>query len=240
MERSQIDRILELNNIIDVIGSYFPLKKSGSNYKALCPFHQEKTPSFLVSEKKQIFKCFGCGKSGNVITFVQEYEKLSFMETIKKLAARVGITISESPQAKKKHSRVELIYKVYELADFYFRKNLEQHGSFARNYLKEREITEKTIEEFGIGYALNSRNGLMNYLRKNQINEKILPRTGLFGQGESGVYDIFRERLMFPIHNTAGRVVAFGGRLLHEDQKGGKYINSPTTEIYTKGEELYE
>ncbi len=239
MDQSQIDRILEMNNIVDVIGSYFPLKKSGSNYKALCPFHQEKTPSFHVSEKKQIFKCFGCGKAGNVITFVQDYEKLSFMETIKKLAGRVGITISESPQAKLNRSKMDLIYKIYELAADYFQRNLKDHGSFARNYLKERNISTSIVEEFGIGYALNSQTGLMNYLLKNHINEQILLKSGLFGRGERGIYDIFRERLIFPIHNIAGRVVAFGGRVLQKDQKGGKYINSPTTDIYTKGAELY-
>jgi DNA primase len=239
MEQSVIDNVIESNNIIDVIGSYFPLKKTGSNFKSRCPFHDEKTASFVVSEKKQIYKCFGCGKAGNVISFVRDYEKVSFIDAIKKLASRVGISINETKVNKAKQSRRELIYTIYTLAAAHFQENLGRFGDFAKQYLLKRNISEETIKKFQIGYALDSFNGLKNYLVKNSINTDILDKTGLFGTSAKGTYDGFRDRLMFPIHSVNGKIVAFGGRILHEEQKGGKYINSPTTEIYTKGNELY-
>jgi len=239
MDKDTINRILELTDIVELIGSYFPLKKTGTNYKALCPFHQEKTPSFVVSEKKQIYKCFGCGKAGNAISFVMEYEKLSFPEAIKKLAQRVGIVLKSDKTSPQKKSKKELIYKIYKLSNAFFQDNLKNYGGIAQNYLQERNIGKETIIKFELGYALDSFGGLKNYLLKNQINEKILPLTGLFSEGNKGWYDTFRNRLMFPIRSVNGKVVAFGGRVLADDQKGGKYINSPTTPIYTKGRELY-
>ncbi len=239
MEQTQIDRILESNNIVDVISSYFPLKKSGSNYKARCPFHDEKTPSFVVSEKKQIFKCFGCGVAGNAITFVRDYEKISFMEAVKKLAARVGITIAETKTFKKDESKRDLIYKIYALTSKFFHDNLQKYGTSAKEYLLKRGFSSNLIEKFEIGYSLDSYAGLKNFLIKNNINNKILEKTGLFSKRDNEIYDIFRNRLMFPIHSITGKVVAFGGRVLQDDQPGGKYINSPTTDIYTKGNELY-
>ncbi|MBT3168907.1 MAG: DNA primase [Candidatus Cloacimonetes bacterium] len=234
MDQSQIDRILEMTNIVDVIGEYFPLKRTGSNYKSRCPFHDEKTASFVVSEKKQIFKCFGCGKGGNAATFVRDYEKISFIDALKKLANRVGITVQNT--SKKKDTKRDLIYKIYQLTVDYYHQNLHQFGRFPKEYLQKREISAETINKFQIGYALDSFAGLKNYLLKNQINSKILAETGLFTSNNS---DLFRERLMFPIYDHIGKVIAFGGRILHENQGGGKYVNSPTTSIYTKGNELY-
>jgi len=239
MDESVINSVLEHNNIVDVIGSYIPLKRAGSNYKARCPFHEEKTASFMVSEKKQIFKCFGCGKAGNVITFVRDYEKISFLEAVKKLAVRAGIPIKETKGFKIKRSKNELIYKIYSLTATFYRENLKLHGKVAMRYLENRRISQKSIDKFGIGYALDSFSGLKNYLLKNSINSKILEQTGLFKKNNNDIYDAFRNRLMFPIHSVNGKVVAFGGRILQKDQSGGKYINSPTTEIYTKGKELY-
>lgn len=236
MDQQVIDEILERNDIVDVISSYIPLKKTGSNFKARCPFHDEKTASFVVSPKKQIFKCFGCGKGGNVITYVQDFEKISFPEALRKLAARAGIAFTETRQNKIKNTKRDLIYKVYELATGFFYKNLAEHGNIASQYLAKRDVTEETIQKFKLGYALNSFGGLHNYLLKNSINEQILGSTGLFTSNQN---DLFRERIMFPIHSSTGKVVAFGGRKLRDDQSGGKYVNSPTTEIYTKGEELY-
>ncbi|MBC8415502.1 MAG: DNA primase [Candidatus Cloacimonetes bacterium] len=236
MDRSDIDRILEMNNIVDVVSSYIPLKKAGSNYKARCPFHEEKTASFVVSEKKQIFKCFGCGKGGNALTFVQDYEKISFPEALQKLAQRAGITITTTMVSKEKQSRRDLVYKIYRLAAAYYQDNLFKHGQFTLEYLQDRKISEETIKKFQIGYALDSHGGLKNYLLKNSINDQILPSTGLFTDNNN---DLFRNRLMFPIHSSTGQVLAFGGRVLLENQGGGKYVNSPTTEIYTKGNELY-
>ncbi len=236
MEQQKIDEILEKNNIVDVISNYFPLKKSGSNFKTRCPFHDEKTASFIVSEKKQIFKCFGCGKGGNVITFVRDYEKISFFEALKKLAKRAGISVKETKVSKKKRSKRDLIYKIYSLSVGFYQKNLKDYGDQTLEYLKDRKISTQTIDKFQIGYALNSYAGLKNFLIKNQINSKILKETGLFTSNNK---DLFRNRLMFPIHDHSGRVVAFGGRVLHKDQPGGKYVNSPTTVIYKKGSELY-
>jgi len=236
MEQNNIDEILERVNIIDVIGSYFPLKRLGSNYKARCPFHDEKTASFVVSEKKQIYKCFGCGKAGNAITFVRDYEKISFFEALKKLAKQAGIVLANSHNSKKAPSKTDLIYNIYSLAGAHFQENLRKHGQAAANYLEERDISKETVEKFQIGYALNSQGALKNYLTKNHINAQILEQTGLFTRSHT---DLFRERLMFPIHSSTGKIVAFGGRVLYPDQMGGKYINSPTTDIYTKGNELY-
>jgi len=236
MDQHVIDEIIERNDIVDVISSYIPLKKTGSNFKARCPFHDEKTASFVVSPKKQIYKCFGCGKGGNVITYVQEFEKISFPEALKKLAARAGITVKQTKQSKGKDSKRDLIYKIYELATGYFYKNLQEHGRSVLEYLAERDIKDETIKKFKLGFALNSYGGLRNYLLKNDINDKILATTGLFTSNNN---DLFRERIMFPIHSSAGKVVAFGGRKLHDSQSGGKYVNSPTTDIYTKGNELY-
>ena len=236
MDQHLIDEILERNDIVDVINSYIPLKKTGSNFKARCPFHDEKTASFVVSPQKQIYKCFGCGKGGNVITYVQDFEKISFPEALRKLASRAGITVKQSMQSKNKDSKRDLIYKIYELTTGFFYKNLVEHGSSALEYLAERDITDETIKKFKLGFALDSFGGLRNYLLKNDINEKILPTTGLFTAKNT---DLFRDRIMFPIHSASGKVVAFGGRKLNEDKLGGKYINSPTTDVYTKGNELY-
>ena len=236
MDRSDIDRILEMNNIVDVVSNYIPLNKAGSNYKARCPFHEEKTASFVVSEKKQIFKCFGCGKGGNALTFVQDYEKISFPEALQKLAQRAGITITTTRVSKEKQSRRDLVYKIYRLTAAYYQNNLFKHGQFVLEYLQNRKISEETIKKFQIGYALDSHGGLKNYLLKNSINDQILSSTGLFTGNNN---DLFRNRLMFPIHSSTGKVLAFGGRILLENQGGGKYVNSPTTDIYTKGNELY-
>ncbi len=239
MDQTKLDQIRESNNIVDIIGGYIPLKKSGSNYKAPCPFHDEKTPSFMVSEKKQIYKCFGCGKSGNVFTFVRDYEKVSFFEAAKILAQRVGIEIESSKKNPEKQSQRELILNVYALATNFFKKNFNKFGDEAKSYLSERNISQETIDKYDIGYALDSYSGLKNFLLKNHIDKNILKQSGLFGLSENGAYDIFRNRIMFPIHSSNGRVIAFGGRVLSNQQPGGKYINSPTTEIYEKGRELY-
>ncbi|MDN5353910.1 MAG: primase [Candidatus Cloacimonadota bacterium] len=239
MDKSQINEIISRNNIVDVISSYIPLKKSGNNYKARCPFHDEKTASFIVNESKQIFKCFGCGKGGNVVTFLMDYEKISFIEAMKRLARRVGMSVQVSPTSKYKNSKRDLIYKIYQLANAHFQENLKNHGGLAQRYLQQRQLSQQTIDEFQLGYALDSFGALRSYLLKNNINSKILGQTGLFGSGSNGFYDLFRQRLMFPIHSSSGNVIAFGGRVLDSEQPGGKYINSPTTDIYQKGTELY-
>ncbi|MDD3500967.1 MAG: DNA primase [Candidatus Cloacimonetes bacterium] len=235
-----IDTIINSINIADVIGSYIKLTRAGSNFKARCPFHEEKTGSFTVSPSKQIFKCFGCGKAGNVITFVRDYEKISFIEAVRKLAERINLEIPTNRPKKKLDKKTKLLYTIYSLANDYYIENLKKHGSMALTYLKNRQLTEETINKFNIGFSLNSYKGLLQHLKRNQINDDILDETGLFKSKNNNTYDIFRERIMFPIHDINSKVVAFGGRALTaETEKFGKYINSPTTRIYQKGNVLY-
>lgn len=241
MNDNTIELVLKSTNIIDIISSYIPLKKSGSNYKARCPFHDEKSASFMVSEPKQIYKCFGCSKAGNAITFVRDYEKISFFEALKKLAERAGIAINQEESNKKKNTKRDLLYSMYKLSGDFFVENLNKYGHNAKKYLEKRKIPFEIANEFNIGYSLDSFNALKNYLLKNQVTEDIFSQSGLFRTKENNdTYDLFRDRLMFPIHSVTGQIVAFGGRALSEEQqKIGKYMNSPTTDIYIKGKELY-
>lgn len=239
MKKFDKELILDKNNIVDVIAEYLPLKRAGKEYKALCPFHQEKTPSFKVSEQKQIYKCFGCGKGGNVISFVKDYEKISYYEALKKLAQRAGIKAQSTGNKKGIITQRDYIFKAYKLAVQYYKKNLQNYGQQAIEYLENRNISKETITKFEIGYALDSFNGLKNHLLNHDIEEKFFAKSGLFGQSNNKLYDLFRNRIMFPIHSITGNIVAFGGRILEDSQKGGKYINSPTTPIYQKKKELY-
>jgi len=240
LDNSLIDQIRRSNDIVDVIGSYIALKKAGSSsYRGLCPFHNDSHPSLNVSQQKQIYKCFSCGKAGNTITFVQEYEKLTFIEALKKLAQRAGIPIPEIDRPRVVSTKRDLLMQVYKLAKEFFTENLFQHGAQVLDYLKQRQISSETARSLELGYALNSNSGLKNYLLKAGINVDILKESGLFGVYQGNLTDQFKERLMFPIHNNTGDVIAFGGRLISEGVEGGKYINSPGTELYTKGKELY-
>ncbi len=235
-----IEQIVEANDIVSTIEQYVPLRKSGTNFKACCPFHEEKTPSFTVSERKQIYKCFGCGKGGNVLNFVKDIEKISFYEAIEKLAKNAGITLKQTKDKNShKNSRIQLIENIYDLAKDYYCSNLERFGEKVITYLKNRNISIETANKFQLGYTLNSTKGLHNYLLKKNINENIMVQSGLIVKSKYGHYDLFRDRLIFPIHSSTGKVVAFGARVLSQDTSGAKYINSPTTPIYTKGNELY-
>ncbi len=235
-----IDEIRERNNIVDVIGGYIPLKKAGSNFKARCPFHEEKTPSFNVNEKKQIYKCFGCGRGGNVFTFIQEYEKISFIEAVKRLAQRVGVQIEETSEPTGEPSKRDLILQIYRQTLDYYVNHMKEHGEIARNYLKERGLTDEIIEKYEIGLAPNSFNALKEHLLRRKFDTKLLRASGLFAASQRGDhFDYFRNRIIFPIHNILGKVVAFGGRVMPGDPSNAKYINSPETEIYTKGDELF-
>ena len=240
MDQNLIDQIRRSNDIVDVIGSYIVLKKAGSSsYRGLCPFHNDSNPSLNVSQQKQIYKCFACGKAGNAITFVQEYEKLTFIEALKNLAQRAGIVVPERDNTRVVSTKRELLLQVYSLAKEFFKENLFEHGASVLEYLKERQISPETAKSLELGYALNSNSGLKNNLLKAGINVDILKESGLFGNYQGNLTDQFRERLMFPIHNNTGDVIAFGGRVLAQNTEGGKYINSPGTELYTKGKELY-
>ncbi len=239
MDNSVIEQIRDSNNIVDVISAYLPLKRSGANYKGVCPFHDDRNPSMMVSEQKQIFKCFVCGKGGNVFTFVQEYEKISFMEAVKKLAQRVGITVKETMNDKRAESKKTKLINIYRIANEYFVNNLKEFGDDVYKYLSNRQISKELADKLELGYALDSFTGLLNQVKREDIPNEIIIESGLFKESNKGKYDAFRNRLMFPIHSHTGQIVAFGGRQLDDQEMGAKYINSPTTELYTKGNELY-
>jgi len=237
---SVIRLIQDRVDIVEVIGSVVPLRRAGRNFKAPCPFHPEKTPSFMVSPDKQIFHCFGCGAGGDVIGFVMKFEKKDFREAVESLADRAGVEIPrDSREDPKVAERRALFAKANGLAaEFYHRTLLTDRGAQgARDYLKRRGLSEATISEFKIGVAPEAWDAFYRIASK-QVPEEILERAGLLiRRKEGGFYDRFRNRIMFPIHDNRGECVAFGGRVL--DDSLPKYLNSPETEIYTKGRHLY-
>ncbi len=237
-----INEVLDRNDIVEVISGYIPLKKAGANYKALCPFHHEKTPSFMVHPAKQIFHCFGCGVGGNVFHFIMKHERLEFPEAVRQLAGRVGVVIPETGNAAREDSSLTAqVFRANEIAGKYFRESLfhPQKGTAGRTYLERRGIKPETISEFGLGYAPDFWSGLIDFARGQGIDEPALLRAGLVipREGKSGNYDRFRGRLMFPILDLKRRIVGFGGRMLADGTP--KYINSPETVVYTKGKCLY-
>jgi DNA primase len=241
-----IEEIRRRNDIIDVIAEYLPLKGSGGNYKALCPFHSEKTPSFTITRPKQIFHCFGCGVGGNVFHFIMKYEHLTFPEAVASLAKRCGVTLPKSrsrAQPSPVEAQKERLYDMNELAAKFFHKLLldAPQGEKARNYLKERGISPRSIERFQLGYAPAGWDGLLRYGTERGFQPQMLAEVGLVKARDDGhgFYDRFRDRLMFPISNVMGRVVALGGRLLENLPEAPKYLNSPETAIYKKGTLLY-
>lgn len=235
-----ISEIIEKNDIVDVISDYMSLKKSGTNYKSLCPFHSEKSPSFSVSSTKQIFNCFGCGVGGNVITFVQKIERLEFIEALKFLADRAGIEVTDvkNEQQLKKLDLYKALYRINQETARFFYSNLNKSKA-PMQYLKGRGLNDNTLKSFGLGYALNEWNSLMNYLRQKGFSQELMLKAGLIAKSEksSGYYDKFRNRIMFPIIDLKGNVIAFGGRVL--DDSKPKYLNSPETPIFSKGENIY-
>ncbi len=237
---STLDQIQERVDIAEVIGAHVPLRRVGKNFKANCPFHLEKTPSFMVNPDKQIFHCFGCGVGGNVFTFLMKYEKKDFREVVEMLAERAGIEIPKDRvmDAEKESRRAQLL-KAHHLASEYYQKILWNDASAARarEYLSSRGLTEETIKEFQIGFSADAWEALAPAL-KNGVTEKELEAAGLIMPGKEGThYDRFRKRIMFPILDSKGVCVAFGARVL--DDSLPKYLNSPETEIYSKGRQLY-
>lgn len=239
IDSNLIEQVRQSNDIVDIISTYIPLKKSGSNYKGLCPFHEDRNPSLMVSETKQIFKCFVCGKAGNVITFVMEMEKISYIEAVKKLAQRVGITIPDSYKKNPQETIRTKIIKVYEESKNYYVDNLVKFGKSEIDYLVNRGISKELVSKFNIGLSLNSYTGLLNHLQRHKFDNEILISSGLVKEGKRGLFDYIRDRIMFPIHSISGQIVAYGGRKVQVEKGEPKYINSPTTDIYTKGNELY-
>lgn len=230
-----IDELKTRVNIVDVVGREVSLKKAGSSYKGLCPFHSEKTPSFNVNEERQFYHCFGCGEKGDVIHFVERYYNLSFVESVEKLCEDYGIRM---PEQKRGH-RTDYI-KYYEInrkaARFFFRK-LTEGPNPGYTYLRKRGLKDNTIQKFGLGYAPDSWNALMNHLEKEGVTTQDMLKLGLIQQGRKGYYDKFRNRVIFPIINTAGKVIGFGGRALGDVQP--KYLNSSESDIFLKKNNLY-
>jgi len=240
----KIDEIRSANDIVEVISSFVQLKRRGKNFLGLCPFHKEKTPSFTVSPDKQMYHCFGCGKGGNIYTFVMEMEKVTFVEAVRSLAERAGITIQMEETSPDQASESENLYQACRFAGLHFYKNLTEsaEGKFALKYFHDREFSDDTIRVFGLGYSLNSWDGLLVAAQLEGIPVDHLVKAGLVRSREdgSGHYDYFRGRAMFPIFSTSGRVIAFGARKLREDDSiQGKYINSPETPVYSKSRVVF-
>lgn len=237
-----IEQIQEESDIVDVIGSYVHLQKKGAQYFGVCPFHNEKTPSFSVAPQKRMFYCFGCGAGGNVFSFIMKYENCSFQEAVKMLAERRGIKLPDvemSEEQKKAASLREKLLEVNkEAAKFYHQMLKSPEGAVAYKYFSEkRGLSDKTIVHFGLGYSGKSGTSLYRYLKEKGYKDQILRETGLFTYSERGVTDKFWNRAMFPIMDIQNRVIGFGGRVMGEGEP--KYLNSPETKIFDKGRNLF-
>ena len=237
-----IEEVRARNDVVDVIGGYIHLQKKGSNYFGLCPFHNEKSPSFSVSREKQMYYCFGCGAGGNVFTFLMDYENFSFVEALKFLADRAGVVLPEmeySKEAKARADRKTQLLEINKLAAQYFYVQLKsEQGKTAHAYLTGRQLSEETIKAFGLGYSSKYSDDLFRYLRKRGYTEDLIRQAGLINTDEkNGVYDKFWNRVMFPIMDVNNRVIGFGGRVMGDAKP--KYLNSPETEIFDKSRNLY-
>jgi DNA primase len=221
------------------------LKKRGANYLGLCPFHNEKTPSFTVSPSKEIFKCFGCGKSGNSISFIMEHEKLSYVEALKWLAGRYQIEVEEtevSSEQKLQQQTAESLFIVNQFAQKFFSQQLfdtEEGRSIGMSYLQERGFTEAIAQKFSLGYAPEQRNALVKAAASGQYNSELLLKAGLAIQRNDQLIDNYRDRIIFPVHNNSGKIIGFGARLIRSNDKAPKYINTPENELYVKSKILY-
>ena len=235
-----IEDVRQSNDIVDVISQYVRLKRSGRNYFGLCPFHNEKSPSFSVSPDKQIFHCFGCGVGGNVFTFLTKIEGIGFIEALQELAQRANITLPslDNGQDSAKEELKAKVYKVNEFTAKFYHENLyKKEAKAAQEYVKKRKLTNETLKAFQIGFS-GKFDELYKELKKQGFEEKEILESGLVNKNENGTYiDRYRNRLMFPICDVRGRVIAFGGRVL--DDSKPKYINSPENIVYSKGRHLF-
>ncbi len=229
-----IENLKDQINIIDVVGRVVPLKRAGSNYKGVCPFHNEKTPSFVVSEQKQIFTCFGCGATGDAIEFVKRYYNLDFSEAIEKLAGEYGIALEKNTF----NDNREIYYKVNKLAANFFYKAFTEKANKGYAYMKRRGISPAILKKFGIGYADAEWDSLYKYLLSQGVDKKIMVELGLISESKGKYYDKFRNRVIFPIINTSGKVIGFGGRAI-DAKDNPKYLNSAESKIFQKKYNLY-
>ena len=247
IDRATIDKIMDATNIVDVVGEFVTLRKAGVNYKGLCPFHDDKTPSFMVSPSKQICKCFACGEGGTAINFLMKHEQITYPEALRWLAKKYNIEIQErelTDEEKKEQSDRESMFIVNEWALQYFQdvlKNDPDGIAIGKQYFRSRGIRDDIVEKFSLGFALPKRDALALAAQKAGYKAEFLEKTGLCIMGEKGLHDRYAGRVIFPWLNVSGRVVAFGGRLLDARTKGvqQKYVNSPDSEIYHKERELY-
>lgn len=243
ISQEKIEEIKHSVNIVDFISAYVPLRKTGKNYKGLCPFHSEKTPSFVVSEEKQIYHCFGCHAGGTVFRFLMDIKKISFPEAVKEIADYAGIPIEfEQGYDPSIKDELEVLYEINVVAAKFFAEHLYNslEGQIARDYLDERKIKLATQRTFGLGYAPDSWSKLKNHFEEQKISLDKAGELGLLDRKDNGAfYDKFRDRIIFPILSTNGRVIAFGGRVLNKTDRAAKYLNSPESKLYSKRKTLY-
>jgi DNA primase len=240
-DENTLEEVRRANDIVEVIGEYVPLKRSGANYFGLCPFHSEKSPSFSVNPDRQMYHCFGCGASGTVYQFYENYLHMSFPEAVRALAERAGITLKEtdySPEQKKKKERRDKLLAVQKEAAYYYYALLHSdHGKACLDYFRNRELSDQTMRNFGLGYSDAFSDDLYRHLKKKGYPDDILKDSGLFTFDERGVRDKFFNRAMFPIMDQYSRVIGFGGRVMGDGKP--KYLNSPETDIFDKSHTLY-
>ena len=243
--KETIDRVIATAEITEVVGDYVQLKKKGGNFWACCPFHNEKSPSFSVSQSKGIYKCFGCGQAGDALTFVMNVERISYPDAIRQLAKKYAIEIIEdvSSQNKEERTQTESLYIVLNYAKNFFVHHLfetDPGKSIALSYFKERGFTENTIKKFELGYAPDAWDELYKKAIEDQFTQEILEKSGLISiKDDKKIFDKFRNRVTFPIHSVSGKTIAFGARILTNDKNQAKYLNSPETEVYHKSKILY-
>src|SRR6185369_16545446 len=243
---SPVDKIKERLGIEEVVSSYIKLDRAGNNLKARCPFHNEKTPSFFISPDRGSYYCFGCGASGDIFTFVEEFEGLDFKGALKLLADRAGVPLEAfTPERKEAESEKERLYRAMEEATKYFEDNLRNNSKESKEvleYLTSRGVNEKSIKDFRVGFAILDWRKLYDHLRSKGFADADIERAGLAKKPEDkskAMYDRFRGRIMFPITDSSGRVVAFSGRIFVDDGKSAKYLNSPETPIFSKHAVLF-
>ncbi|MBQ5360120.1 MAG: DNA primase, partial [Lachnospiraceae bacterium] len=237
-----VDEVLRGNDIVDIVSSHVHLQKRGANYQGLCPFHNEKTPSFNVSPSRQIFKCFGCGVGGNALTFLMKYDNLSFQEALQQLADRAGVKLPEADQSEKSKKRQEereqLLAVNKEAATYYFRLLRSPRGKKGMEYLTGRDLSPQTMQKFGLGYADGRNNDLVKMLKEKGFSDEVILKAGVAAFDEKrGMHDKFWNRVMFPIQDTGNRVIGFGGRVMGDGKP--KYLNSPETPVFDKSRNLY-
>lgn len=247
IDQATIDRIIDAAQVVDVVSQFVTLKRRGINYVGLCPFHEDRTPSFYVSPSKNICKCFACGEGGTAVHFIMKHEQLSYFDALRYLAKKYNIEIQErelTDEQKQAYNERESLFILNDFARNHFVKTLHEHiegKSVGLSYFKERGFREDIIQKFQLGYSLEQRDSLTQEAIKNGYKEEYLVKTGLTIKSESNgaLIDRFRGRVIFPVHTLSGKVVAFGGRILKKAENTGKYVNSPESEIYHKGSELY-